>query len=152
MRRQRSRSGSAIAETGPALFMFLILIFFPMLDVMGMAAQYACAWYHNHLMLQELPVRNKADGAGNPVFAEIHSKFDQTGIAKFVGVTNVTDVVTYQDAAGGLPAMVRCTTTLEGKPFISLPFLGFTATKFTTSGEACREVVERSLSSTPGSL
>lgn len=149
MRSKRSRRGGAIAETGPALFMFLIMIFFPMLVVMGMAAQYACAWYHNHLMLSELPVRNKVSANGDPVHTEIANKFDSTGVARFVGVTNVTDVVSYQDAQNGLPAMVRCTSTLEGRPFISLPYFGFTKTSFTCSGEACREVVERNLSAVP---
>lgn len=155
MRFQRSRRGSAISETGPALFMFFIIIFFPLLDVMGMGAQFACAWYHNHLMLQELAVRHKTEGdgtgqinnAGSDVHKEVYRKFSSTGVAVFAGITQVTDDVTFPTPAANTdPEMVRCTTTVEGKPFISLPFLGFTKTKFTVSGEATREVKERSLS------
>lgn len=140
----RRRKGSAIAETGPALFMFLIIIFFPLLDVMGMAAQFACCWYHNHMMMQELSVRKNTEGA--LVHAEVEARFDHSGLAKFANVDTITDDVTYQNAALGQPAFVNCTSTLTGRPFIALPFLGFTQTKFSISGQATREVVERDLS------
>lgn len=145
MRRQRSSRGGAIAETGPALFMFLVIIFFPMLDLIGIGAQYACGWYHNHLMLQELPVRLKAQGP--LVSGEVKGRFEKTGLHRFAGITSITDTVTYVDAAAGIPAMVRCTTVIQGKPFIALPFLGFTETRFQIGGEATREVIERDLSS-----
>ena len=38
--RLRSRRGSAITETGPALFVLLLLIFFPLIDLLGIAANY----------------------------------------------------------------------------------------------------------------
>ncbi len=154
MRSRRSHRGSAIAELGPSLFMLLVVVFFPMMMVLGLGAQYACGWYHNHLMLQELPVRPIGDNSGGPqtdngggtVHKEIYNRFDKTGLASFTGVTSVQDTVDYPVAAAGQPLMVRCTTTVNGKPFISLPWFGFTQTSFTVSGEATREVVERVLS------
>lgn len=139
------RRGSAITEAGPALFMFLIIIFFPLLDIMGIAAQFGCGWYHNHLMLQELPVRLESE-AGT-VHNEIYAKFGASGLAKFAGITSITDATDYSNKpTDGQPWTVKCTTTIEGKPFIALPFLGFTKTKFTISNEATREVKERPLS------
>lgn len=140
----RRRKGSAISETGPALFMFLIIIFFPLLDVMGLAAQFACCWYHNHLMMEELVVRKQTD-AGQ-VHNEVEARFDHSGLAKFANVDSITDNVTYTNAAAGQPASVQCVSTLNGRPFIALPFLGFTQTRFTVSSQATREVVERNLS------
>jgi hypothetical protein len=140
----RRRRGNAIAETGPALFMFLIIIFFPLLDVMGMALQYACGWYHNHLMLQELSVRH--NDQGGTVHNEILAQFGSSGLSKFSGVTGITDSIGYDPpSTNGQPEFVRCTTTIDGKPFIALPFFGFTKTKFTIGGEATREVKERPL-------
>jgi hypothetical protein len=144
----RRRRGSAIAETGPALFMFLIIIFFPLLDVMGLAVQFGCGWYHNHLMLQELPVRLKVD-AGN-VHNEVFARFGASGICKFAGITSITDTTAYDSPTDGQPWTVRCTSTINGKPFIALPFLGFTKTTFNISGEATREVKERPLTWLPG--
>jgi len=137
--------------------MLLVIVFFPMLMILGLGLQYACGWYHNHLMLQELPVRPIADNAGGPqtdaaggtVHQEVYNRFDKTGLSKFAGVTGVDDTVVYPVAEAGQPAMVRCTTTVRGKPFISLPWFGFTSTSFTVSGEATREVVERTLSMLP---
>jgi hypothetical protein len=139
----RSRKGSAIAETGPALFMFMIIIFFPLLDVMGMAAQYACCWYHNHMMMEELSVR-KNDQAG-AVHAEVEARFDHSGLSKFANVDSINDTTSYVDAAAGNPATVTCTSTLNGRPYIALPFLGFTKTTFSISNTATREVTERKL-------
>jgi hypothetical protein len=146
----RKRRGSAIAETGPALFMFLILIFFPLLDVMGMAAQYACCWYHNHMMLQELPVRLPTEAGA--VKAEVKARFDTSGLPQFAAVTSITDDVVYNDhkadgdpSNDGEPATVRCTTTLVGRPYVAIPFLGFTKTQFTISGTATQEVRDRGL-------
>lgn len=154
MKRQRSR-GSAIAETGPALFMFFVIVFFPLLNVFGVAGQYAVGWYHNHLMLQELPlhlenetggIRNSGtmvNGSGNGVHNNVYNRFIRTGFANFVRVRQIQDVVVYDNAVQ--PNMVRCTTTLTGQPFIPIPVVGFNSTRFTISGEATREVVDRRL-------
>jgi hypothetical protein len=140
----RRRRGNAIAETGPALFMFLIIIFFPLLDVMGIAAQFACGWYHNHLMLQELSVRH--NDQGGTVHNEIMAQFGATGLSKFAGITDINDAITYSPKDNtGKPEFVTCVSTISGKPFIALPFIGFTKTSFTISGEATREVTERTL-------
>lgn len=140
----RRRRGSAIAELGPALFMFMIIIFFPLLDVMGMAAQYSVGWYHNHLMLQELPVRLETDA--NQVHNEVTAKFGATGMSKFANITNITDTTDYSNKpTNGQPWTVKCTTRVEGRPFIAIPFLNFTKTEFTFFGEATREVKDRNL-------
>ena len=141
MKSKRRKSGSAIVELGPALYVFLILIFFPALDLIGMAAQFTCAWYHNHLMLEELSVRKKSDGTSGVVHTEVFNKFAAQGIGKFVGIKTCTDVVSYIDAnPPTVPvATVSCTSTINGSPFIALPVIGFTQTNWTMSGEATRE-------------
>lgn len=141
MKSNRRKSGSAIIELGPALYIFLILVFFPALDLIGMAAQFTCAWYHNHLMLEELSVRKKSDGANGTVHNEVYGKFAAQGIGQFVGIQSCTDTVAYTDAnPPAVPvATVSCTSVINGKPFISLPVIGFTQTNWTISSEATRE-------------
>lgn len=118
----RRKKGSAIAEFGPALFVFLILLFFPLMDILALTAVYCCGWYCNFLTTREAAVRRQADG---PTAAnEITTAFYNTGLAKFVGVPSVTDInhtLTYSSTDN--PPTVRCTTTILGKPFLTLPQL-----------------------------
>lgn len=61
----RTSTGSTIAEFGPALIILLVIGFFPMLDLMGMAAAYACCWYLNNIqvgVLKENLIVTSPDG------------------------------------------------------------------------------------------
>jgi hypothetical protein len=127
MRATRRKTGSAIAETGPALFVFFILIFFPLLDVIGMAAQYGAGWYLNHLVTRELACSRRQPPNGGPVAVAINNDFQQTGIGSFVGIQAINHNVEYQPGVGVQPpagevATVRCTTTINARPFITVPF------------------------------
>lgn len=158
--RTRHSYGGTIAETGPSLLILLLFIFFPLLMIIGLGAQYACAWYHNHLMVGELSERKAADaGCSSPAAGSlsfgpqatanfgsvgqlIAGGFDQTGMAKFSHVTSFQDKVTYYAANGATPARVECVTLCTGTPFISIPMFGFDKTQYTISGEALREVTQ----------
>ena len=121
---QRKRKGSAITEFGPSLFIFLIAIFFPLMDVIGMAAVYCSGWYCNFLVTRELAVRRQQDEAA--VYNEVNTEFMNTGLAQFVGVRSAADLAhsaTYFPAAGGTPAQVTCTSRVTGKPFLTIPFI-----------------------------
>lgn len=58
-KRKKTRfcQGSAITETGPAIFILFIMILFPLIDLMYMALAYSIVWYLNHLEVRELAVR-----------------------------------------------------------------------------------------------
>lgn len=140
---QRKSKGSAITEFGPALFLFLIVIFFPLMDILGMAAVYCCGWYSNFITTRELAVRTAADGGlgtpppakdagrsatttGGTVANEVNTEFLKTGIASFVGVTaaGLTHAVTYiGPTSAGDPPQVECRTTVRSKPFLTIPFI-----------------------------
>ncbi|MBY0546208.1 MAG: hypothetical protein K2W95_02895 [Candidatus Obscuribacterales bacterium] len=141
---QRKRKGSAITEFGPSLFIFLILIFFPMMDLLGVAAVYCCGWYCNFLVTRELAVRTAADGGttspgpnatttsanGGIVASEINTEFRKTGICAFIGVRNDSDLahsaVYFGPTTGatGVPAQVTCTSSITAQPFLPIPFFG----------------------------
>lgn len=140
---QRKRKGSAITEFGPSLFIFLILIFFPMMDLLGVAAVYCCGWYSNFLVTRELAVRTATDGGapsspapntsvsspnGGIVATEINTEFKKTGICAFIGVRNDSDLAhsaVYEGAKpGGIPAQVTCTSRITAQPFLPIPFFG----------------------------
>ncbi len=122
MKAQRRRRGNAITETGPALYIFFIVIFFPMLDVLGIALQYGCGWYVNHLCTRELAVRRQAEE--NTVKTEVNTDFTGQGMAKFLNLTpaKITHTVTYNAPGAGQPQTVTCDTTVQATPFISVPW------------------------------
>lgn len=164
MKRKRRTGGSAIAETGPALFILLVMTIFPVMTLLGLGAQYCFAWYHNHLVLQELAQRRAVDGgaggppgagvktpvskssfASSPVGIQIANGFDKTGMARFIGVTKIDDAIVYYGADPGDPTTqnrIEVLTTLTGRPFVPIPFLNWTKMDFNISGETTREVTQ----------
>lgn len=120
-RRRSRRKGSAITEFAPALFLFLIVIFFPMLDMLGAAAAYCMGWYENFMACRELTVRKSNETT--QVFTEVEANFNSTGFAKFIGLQNLKNTATYTPVTNGV-GYVCCTTTLDAMPFISIPWFG----------------------------
>lgn len=132
----RASSGSTLVEIAPALFVFLCVLFFPLLDVVNAGAVYASAWYVNHLCTRELTVRRQAEGTGGlsgagRVGDEVDRQFRNTGLARFIGLTSPDDSdnrikhqVTFRNATGnGQPGTLTCTTRVTCRPFIYIPGL-----------------------------
>lgn len=133
--RQRRKKGSAIAEFGPALFLFIIVIFFPMLDMLGLLASYCMGYYCNFMACRELTVRKKHE-AGD-VFTDVNAALFQSGIVQFLGMKTHDDSnaggpgsadlahkADYIDGANGMQPMVQCTTYVRATPFLSIPWWG----------------------------
>ncbi len=141
----KRKKGSAITEFGPALFLFVVIIFFPLLDVIGISCVYCCGWYCNFLVTRELAVRKQADGLNGTVANEVNAQFIQTGIAKFIGISGANDLVHTANYPGGNPPIVECTSNVTGQPFITIPFIpavpGLSApVTFTMGSQRPREV------------
>lgn len=125
-KRRKDSKGSAITEFGPALFVFLIMIFFPLMDVIGIGAVYCCGWYCNFMVTRELAVRRQSDAGA--VATEVNTQFMNSGLANFVGIRTVADLVhtpVYNPAntVTGQPAEVVCTSRVTAQPFLTIPFL-----------------------------
>ena len=123
----RKRRGSAIAEFGPSLFFLLIIIFFPMLDILAVACQYCLGWYANFATCRELTVRRQAEGQGtnNTVQTQVFTNLCATGIPGFLGVKSINDLsstAAYPVASAGQQPLVVCTTVMNATPFISVPW------------------------------
>jgi hypothetical protein len=164
MRLMRRDRGNAIAETGPALLILILFTIFPAITILGMGAQYGFAWYHNHLVVEELAQRRASEGgaagppaAGNSLIVEpaqfrasqvgqmLANGFDRQGLAKFIGVQQIDDRIAYfaaDPANAATTNHIEVKTTLSGKPFISLPMFGFTRMNYGIAGEAMREVLQ----------
>lgn len=119
----RNRRGSAIAETGPALFILLIMILFPLIDLMYMGVAYSIVYYLNHLEVRELAVRIPSET--DLVLTEVDSNYVTTGFGKFVGLTQarITHPLPGKATRSGDPQLVTCTTQATVDPFLNLPFI-----------------------------
>lgn len=125
---KRRKKGSAITEFGPALFLFIIIIFFPMLDFLGLCAAYCAGWYCNFMACRELSVRKKDEGLNGTVFTEVNGNLFTSGLVHFIGIKTEADLVhtaSYPDpATTGQQPEVVCTTNIKATPFITIPFWG----------------------------
>lgn len=134
--KNRSRRGSAIAELGPALFVLLILIFFPMLDLMGAAADYAFANLLHNAEIREIAVRVPDEGQKETIAQQADKDFINTmpGYAQFCGI-KVADVgndakikhsIQYIKSDPANPdeiTEVQVATTVSFKPFLVIPYM-----------------------------
>ncbi len=118
------KKGSAITEFGPALFLFVVIIFFPMLDLLGLCAAYCAGWYCNFMVCRELAVRKEKDRT--IVFDEVNDNLFSSGIVPFIGVKTKADMAheaTYEQAgSNGMQPMVTCKSTIKATPFITIPW------------------------------
>jgi hypothetical protein len=88
-RKRNRRLGSAITETGPALFLLLILIFFPLTDVCYMLAGYMFAYFLHNTEARECSVR----------------KPDNNQAANYIQIADDD----FYNHAGGMAAFLRLT-------------------------------------------
>ncbi|MCA9800896.1 MAG: hypothetical protein KC777_02865 [Cyanobacteria bacterium HKST-UBA02] len=122
-RSSRTVAGSAITETGPALFILFIMILFPLIDLMYMGLAYGIVYYLNFLEVRELAVREPADTA--VVLQDLDNLFVQQGLGKFIGlaISDIQHPLPGQATRAGDPLLVTCTTQAQVDPFLSLPFI-----------------------------
>ncbi|MBX9685614.1 MAG: hypothetical protein K2X27_02865 [Candidatus Obscuribacterales bacterium] len=123
----RRKRGSAIAEFGPAMFFLIILIFFPMLDLLGILAAYCVGWYCNFMCCRELAVRRSSATEVQNVKDEIAASLKDSGLVTFLGIdpANAADLshdAQYPAPASGQQPVVICTTQVAARPFITIPW------------------------------
>lgn len=152
MTRLRRRRGSALSEFGPALWLFLIMIFFPSLNIIAATLQYSCGWYINFALTREAAVRKIAtDDLRNQVKTDIKNDFQAfaPGIQSFLKVANdpiMDSTITPTQTQNGIPGTVTVTTPVTGQPFLFIPIPFVTAPglnqnyTFNISSERPREV------------
>lgn len=99
-----SKGGTGIAELGPALFILIIVILIPIMDMLYLAMSYAAGWYLNHLCTRECAVHDPTSGAAIQSAVQIADtawkKSMLCGLAQASNATT-TEKVTYYDNSGG---------------------------------------------------
>lgn len=124
--RPRRKRGSAVAETGPALFVLILLIFFPLIDLMGMAANYCFALLLHNAELREVALRRPVTSEANAAITRVDNEFFGTTFANFLKLTS-SDVthsgptwVTHPDNS----MTVELQTNVVCEPFLRIPMFG----------------------------
>lgn len=127
---QRRKSyGAQMAEFGPALFVLLILFFFPLLDLVSICFAYGVVKVLNNNQVHEasLVAADQAQDANGLVKKGIPDQWQQSGLGKFVNVDGrIATEVSYRDGVsggGGATAkFVIVKTTVVCNPLVFVPF------------------------------
>lgn len=128
MNKIRYSRGSAITETGPAL-LILVLTFFPLLDLLGMAVGYQMASTYHDRMARELAVRLPDATGWLAAKNLVNNEFIGSSFYNFLRmqpnnlqVANPT--YTMDPQRPQYRRSVRVQTTVTVQPFLTIPFIG----------------------------
>jgi hypothetical protein len=122
----RRASGSALAEFGPALFVLLIIVFFPMLNLMTLPMKYVACFTLNTLQLREAALVTDEQGTSSsgPIKKTIPDKWLHSGQGAFVKPLKepLTEVVYGHGDTQLRSRTVAVKTEVLLPPFIAVPF------------------------------
>jgi hypothetical protein len=120
--------GSSLAEFGPAMFLLLLLMFFPFLDLLSVCFAYGVVALLNYNQVHEASLlpSDKVNDPNGPVKKDIPDAWRHTGLAVFVkvmGSPNTT--ISYRDGQSNgnntTEKIVIVNTTVDCAPLIFLP-------------------------------
>lgn len=141
VRSLRTHRGSAITEFAPALFIFIMVFFFPFLNLIGMAISYADCLYLDTLLLRQAAIENvlvldnsttppalKSDltASTSPTGAlnNIINNWLQLGLGRFASTGSVPVQTCYIDLNEGSNKVkfIHLNLQVECRPFLQIPF------------------------------
>ena len=124
--RGRKSSGHEFAEFAPALFILLVCIVPPMLDLLYLGIAYAAGWYLNHLQCREVACAPPA--RSSDALARARIAWEASTLARFVKGREAGSVVTPKDVNPNddnvIPDTISVRTDVLIQPFLQIPFMG----------------------------
>lgn len=138
----RRKKGNQITELGPALFILLIVVLFPLAALIYMGMGFGCGWFLNHMCTRSVAVVRSQDMPAALTSQE--NAWKASGLAKFTGARVISNTAVRADI-NGKPGddVVRVTTVVEIQPFVQIPFVPLGPYPFTFRGE--RPIEERGI-------
>ncbi len=121
---KRNQAGSAISEFGPALFIFLVFMFFPVIDVISMGYAYSSICTLNDLQLREAAREPKTQvmAIDGQIQEQIPQQWRASGISFLVAPqSTIQTTVSYRPGIGAV--YVTLGTTAVFRPLMQIPFL-----------------------------
>ena len=139
--RIRAANGSAIAEFGPAMYILIMVFFFPFLDLIGTAAEYADCLYLNsvlvrqasleHLLVMDTstsPAQLRTDLSASTTASgslnQIINQWMSGGLGQFAssGTPPVQTITVDLTEGTARCKYVHLVLDVECKPFLNVPF------------------------------
>ncbi len=124
----RNRRGSTLAEFAPAIFILLLVIFFPVLDLISICFDYGIVMLLNSNQTHEasLLASDKAQDVNGPIKKGIPDQWLKMGLGKFVKVlgfpsTNVSYRNGQDNGDSTSEKTVIVSTTVVCDPFVFIP-------------------------------
>jgi len=127
MRKMRKAGGSQIAELAPSLIILLLVILFPMIDIIYLGVGYCSGMYLNQMTTRACSTSKPSDWAA--ARNAMNSAWLSSSLPHFTGSSIIkNDFKAPQTLAGGdeFDQFVEVNTQVQVSPFISLasvPFL-----------------------------
>ncbi len=128
VRVRRRSTGSSIAEFGPALWLLLICIFFPLLDLMSMLVSYGCCMVLNNIQVHEASLTKWTDAMSStgPIIKALPDQWKAAGFGQYVKmVGDPQTTVSYRQGQTGsdqiTDKIVIVQTTVTCSPFLPIP-------------------------------
>lgn len=127
MAKARRKTGSQLAEFGPALAIFVLLIVFPLINFAYIGCAYGSSWFLNHTLVRELAMTNPKDTkAVTDAQDRVGQSWAKTGLASIIGITpsNYNEKVTNKDLTytpAVNPNFVRLTSDVKVRPLLTMP-------------------------------
>ncbi|CAN5293877.1 hypothetical protein BH11CYA1_BH11CYA1_48170 [soil metagenome] len=140
-KRSRTYSGSAIAELAPAMFIFIMVFFFPFLNLIGLAISYADCLYLDTLLLRQAAIENVLviDNTTSPASLKpdltastsptgalnsVINNWLQLGLGRFASTGSMPKQTCYIDLSEGSTKVkfIHLNLDVECRPFLQLPF------------------------------
>jgi hypothetical protein len=137
---RNSRGGTSTVELGPALFILIICVLIPAMDLLYLAMTYAAGWYLNHVEVREVACHDPTSAANvSSALSIAYTAWQKSILCGFCNAQSTphTEKVTfyvgnppggtaYPGVAPATPPVDFCNvvTTLQIKPLFVVPFIG----------------------------
>ena len=123
--RGRKSTGHEFAEFAPAVFILMVCIALPMLDLLYLGIAYASGWYLNHLEVREAACA--PPGRVSDALARARIAWEGSTLAKFTKGREVSATPNPKDVNPSdnfSPDTIQITTQVQVQPFLQIPFMG----------------------------
>jgi len=125
--------GAATAEIGPALFILLVMVLPPTLDLAGLAFSYGAGWYLNYLQAREAAVSAEVRQGAivnnaeiTSALADVQASWRGTSLCRFTAAEGVSEhfqlVGAGKSGSSNGVRYIEVVTAMQVKPFITVPF------------------------------
>lgn len=124
---KRGACGNTIAEFVPVLWILIMVIFFPMLDLLSLTSAYVVVYTMNSIQLREAALMPRSAAEGGPkIRTTIPSQWMDSGPGRFANMQSQTTTVRYSagttDETGIQDWIVSVDTSCTFRPLLTVPF------------------------------